>query len=354
MKKLLVLLMVALLAMSFAGCTPEAVPDEPDTPDTPATTVSKVTMVTDTGGINDESFNQSAWEGLQSLMDKYPDVTFDYILSVNEADYAPNMRAAVENGSDLTWAVGYMLADAMAETVEAMPDAKFGIIDVNWLSGDNLMQYSFKEHESTLLAGIVAGYATKSNKVAFIGGMSGDLIKKFEVGFRAGVKLVNPDATIDVAYTESWSDVQKGKELASAFYDQGIDVIYHASGQCGLGVFQAATERGTGPEGFWAIGTDRDQHPLAPDNILTSVMKQVGGVMATYTEDFINGTFDGGSVKSLGLAEGAVGLVPSSVDTIPADIKDAVFAKIDEVTEQILNGDLVVPSTEAEFEAWTP
>jgi len=228
MKKLLVLLMVALLAMSFAGCTPEAVPDEPDTPDTPATTVSKVTMVTDTGGINDESFNQSAWEGLQSLMDKYPDVTFDYILSVNEADYAPNMRAAVENGSDLTWAVGYMLADAMAETVEAMPDAKFGIIDVNWLSGDNLMQYSFKEHESTLLAGIVAGYATKSNKVAFIGGMSGDLIKKFEVGFRAGVKLVNPDATIDVAYTESWSDVQKGKELASAFYDQGIDVIYHA------------------------------------------------------------------------------------------------------------------------------
>ncbi len=346
MKKLLALSMLLLLVVVMAGCQPEVEPPaEPD---------GKIIMVTDTGGINDKSFNQSAWEGLQTLVDTHPNYEFSYILSNSETEYAANMATAVTNNSSLTWAVGYMLADAMAETAEAMPDAKFGIIDVNWLANENVVQVSFKEHEGSFLVGVVAGLTTESNKIGFVGGMTGDLIKKFEVGFRAGVKAVNPEATVDVAYAESWIDAQKGKELASAMYDQGADVIYHAAGATGVGVFDAAKERGTGADGFWTIGVDRDQYAEAPDNMLTSMFKNVGGAMAMLTDDFIaNGVFKGGEVVVLGLAEDGVGIAPTSNQTIPEEIREEVLAKVEEYKQMIVAGELTVPQTEEEFAAWS-
>ncbi len=348
MKKVLALITVMMVIAVMAGCQPEA--DQPPAPELDG----KVIMITDTGGINDRSFNQSAWEGLQTLEDKYPNYEFDYILSNTETEYTSNIRLAVDNGSSLTWAVGYMLADNMDETAKALPDEKFGIIDVTGLSNPNLVQVAFKEHEGSFLVGVVAGMTTDKNKIGFIGGKTGDLIKKFEVGFRAGVKAVNPEATVDISYTESWTDTQIAKGFADAMYDQGIDIIYHASGNCGAGVFQSAKERGTGPEGFWTIGVDRDQRDEAPDNMLTSMFKNVGGAMAQVSEEYIkDGTFKGGEVIVLGLKENGVGLAPTSNETIPEDIRADVLAKVEEFKNKIVNDEIQVPQTEEEFEAWS-
>ncbi len=350
-KKLIAILAIVVMVFSLAGCKEEVKPE----PKVEAPT-RKITMVTDTGGINDKSFNQSAWEGLQTLKDAHPDVTFDYVLSTAVSEYAANIRTAVDNGSELTWAVGYMLADAMAEVAESMPDKKFGLIDVTFLEADNLVQVGFKEQEGGFLVGLVAGMTSKSNKFGFVGGMSGDLIKRFEVGYRAGVHTVKPDISQDdimIAYTESWDDSQKGKEIAGVMFDDGADVIFHAAGYAGNGIFDAAKERGTGPEGFWTIGVDRDQIESAPDNMLTSMMKQVGNAMASITEEYLtNGTFNGGEILNLGLKEDAVGLAPSSKDTIPAEIYDEVMALVEEYTAKIVSGELVLPHNEETLQAY--
>jgi len=130
----------------------------------------------------------------------------------------------------------------------------------------------FKEEEGSFLVGALAGLMTKSNKIGFIGGLEVPLIKKFEVGFKAGVMSTNPDAQVLTTYAGSFSDPGKGKEIALSQYADGADVIYHASGGTGLGLFQAAQEKGAG---YWAIGVDSDQYQLAPDNVLTSMMKRV-------------------------------------------------------------------------------
>ena len=344
MKKAIAIITMIMLIAVMAGCKQEAGP----------TVDGKVYMVTDTGGINDKSFNQSAWEGLSTLKDKYTNYEFDYILSNSETDYAANIRLAVDKGSSLTWAVGFKLADDMSEVAASLPDQKFGIVDVFWLDHPNLVQVTFAEHEGSFLVGLVAGMTTKSNKIGFVGGESNALIKKFEYGFRAGVKVANPDAEVTASYTESFIDPDKGKALADTMFEQGADVIYHASGGCGAGVFDAAKERGTGPEGFWTIGVDRDQYAEAPENMLTSMMKNVGTAMAKVSESYVkDGEFKGGETVTLNLADGGVDIAPTSKDTIPEDIREAVLAKVEEYKQKIINKEITVPQTEEEFKNWS-
>jgi basic membrane protein A len=355
LKKLLAITTIFILLFAIVGCQPEATDpgngeEDPGGEETPES--KTIMMVTDTGGVNDKSFNQSAWEGLQTLQEDYPDVTFDYIISNDETEYAANLRTAVDSGSDLTWAVGYMLTDAMVEASESLPDAKFGIVDVvDPLIGDNVVQVGFKEQEGSFLVGLIAGMTTESNKLGFIGGMDGELIRRFEVGFRAGVLTANPDAEISVTYAESWSDTQLGKEIANTMYDQGADVIFHASGNVGNGMFEAAKERGTGPEGFWTIGVDRDQYAEAPDNMLTSMMKKVGSAMASITDEYLtSGEFQGGQVVELGLAEDGVGIAPTSEQTIPEENQAEILEMVEEYRQMIIDGELVVPATREELE----
>lgn len=353
LKKLLAITTILILLFAIVGCQPEA-EDPGNGEEDPGDVVeeTKIIMVTDTGGVNDKSFNQSAWEGLQSLQGDYPDVEFDYIISNDETEYAANLRTAVDSGSDLTWAIGYMLTDAMMEASESLPDANFGIIDVvDPVIGDNVVQVGFKEQEGSFLVGLIAGMTTESNMLGFIGGMEGELIKRFEVGYRAGVKTANPDAEISVTYAESWSDTQKGKSIADAMYDQGADVIFHAAGNVGNGLFEAAKARGTGPEGFWTIGVDRDQYEEAPDNMLTSMTKKVGSAMAQITEEYLaDGTFNGGEVVELGLTEEGVGIAPTSDQTIPEENREEILAMVEEYRQMIIDGELVVPATRDELE----
>jgi basic membrane protein A len=219
----------------------------------------------------------------------------------------------------------------------------YAIID-SVVEGDNVASLVFKEEEGSFLVGVVAGLMTNSNKVGFIGGLEVPLIKKFEVGFRAGVMTVNPDAEILITYAGDFNDPGKGKEIALSQYADGADVIYHASGGTGLGL--AAQEKGSG---FWAIGVDSDQYNLAPDNILTSMMKRVDVAVFETIKATKDGNFQSG-VTVFGLKDGGVGLAPTTSENTPQDVIDQANA----LGERIISGEFTVPTTEEEFTSFSP
>lgn len=309
----------------------------------------RVAMVTDVGGVNDNSFNESAWNGLQKLQqDKGAEVK--YVESKSDADYVPNLTSFVKDGYDLTWGIGYLMGDAVKEVAKKNPDAKLAIVDFD-LSKEglkNVASVTFKEHEGAFLVGVIAGLMTKTNKVGFVGGMEFDVIKRFENGFKAGVKTVNPKADVVVVYTGAFNKPDLGKQTAASMYDQGVDIIFHASGQTGDGVFNEAKERRKAGKTVWVIGVDKDQSlTFGTDVTLTSMVKRVDNAVYTVSEKLLNGQFPGGQVLQLGLKEDGVGLPDTTKQNVPAD----VLAKVEEYKKKIINGEIKVPATDAEYQA---
>lgn len=298
----------------------------------------KVGMVTDVGGLGDESFNDSAWRGLQRAQEDFG-IEINVIESNTMTDYTPNLSSFAEQGYDMVWGVGFLFTDAMGEVASMYPDVKFGIIDAV-VEGPNVVSATFKEHEGSFLVGVVAGMATETNKTGYIGGMETSLIQKFEAGFRAGVKAVNPDAEVFVAYTGAFDDPQAGKELAFTQYDQGADVIYHASGACGIGVIKAAKERG-----LYAIGVDSPQYHLAPAYVLTSMIKRVDNAVYNEIKKLYDGNFEAG-VQVYGLDNSGVGIYRPQAENMVAQ---EVIDKVDEYKEKIISGEVVVPSSPDEL-----
>lgn len=335
----LLLMFSVILAACGGGDTKEATPGEGGTP---AADALKVGMVTDVGGVNDNSFNQSAWEGLQKAQTDLG-VAVDYQESKSDADYIPNLNRFVKDGYALTWGIGFLMADAIKEVATKNADAKLGIIDSD-LGGEipsNVAAVTFKEHEGSFLMGVIAGSMTKTGKVGFVGGVKFALIEKFEYGFKAGVKSVNPNAEVVVNYVGDFAKPDQGKVVAATMYDSGVDIIYHASGATGDGVFAEAKERGN----VWVIGVDRDQSYLAPEQTLSSMMKRVDVAVFTITEQLKNGSFPGGTATELGLVDNGVGIAPTSDKHVPKDILDLV----EQYKQKIISGEIKVPMTEAEF-----
>ncbi len=189
-----------------------------------------VAMVTDTGGVDDRSFNQSAWEGLQKFgkandMEKGTD-GYNYLQSASEADYKTNLNTAVRSDYDLIYGIGYKLKDAIEEVSKQKPKNQFAIVDDTIDDRDNVVSIGFKDNDGSYLVGVVAGLTTKTNKVGFVGGVKGTVIDRFEAGFTAGVKAVNPNAQIDVQYANDFAKADKGQQIASSMYSSGVDVIF--------------------------------------------------------------------------------------------------------------------------------
>jgi basic membrane protein A len=293
----------------------------------------KVGMVTDVGGLGDESFNDSAWRGLQMAKEDF-DVEINVIESNTMTDYTPNLSSLAEQGYDMVFGIGFLFQDAMKEVSSMYPDVKFGIVDTV-VEGPNVVSITFDEHTGSFLAGVVAGMRTETDQVGYIGGMETSLIKKFEAGYRAGVKAVNPDAEISIAYTGSFDDPQAGKELAFTQFDQGADVIYHASGACGVGVIKAANERG-----LYAIGVDSPQNHLAPSNVLTSMIKKVDNAVYQEVKRLVNGNFEA-TLHSYGLESDGVGVyLPQLKNMVSQEIIDTVG----EYRQKIIDGEIEVPT----------
>ena len=318
-----------------------------------------VAMVTDTGGIDDKSFNQSAWEGLQAWgetagVEKGSD-GFDYAQSEDDSDYLPNFTRLVKNDFDLVFGVGFLLEDAVSDIAEQFPDNYFAIIDTV-VEAPNVASMTYAEHEGSFLAGVAAAMKTETNKLGFVGGVDSDLINKFEVGFVAGVKSVDPDIEIDIQYAEDFNAVDKGKLIASNMYNSDIDIIYHAAGNTGNGVFAEAKDiKQNDPDReIWVIGVDRDQYEegLNEDEsfsvTFTSMVKRVDVTVEALTEEAAAGDFPGGEILEYGIEDGAISIADTNEEAFTDDIKD----EVEEWTAKINAGDIDIPKTRDELEEY--
>lgn len=336
-RKLALAIAVVLLgAMVFALA---GIPD--GRPSKAASKGLKVALVL-SGGRGDRSFLDSAYAGAMMAKDKLPGVSVRVVEPSDPSEYEASIRAMARGGYDLIITIAFGMLDATNKVADQYPNVKFAIVDAT-SNRPNVASLVFKEHEGSYLVGVMAGMMTKTNIIGFVGGMDIPLIRRFQKGFEAGVKAVNPKAEVLVGYAGAFNDPGKGKELALAHYQRGADIVYHAAGKTGEGVIAAAKERNK-----YVIGVDSDQCYIAPNNMITSMMKRVDVAVFSIIKDTLEGKFKAGP-KVYGLAENAVGpcqLYPESLDL--SDHKDfpglkAAIEKAKEYRDKILSGKIVVP-----------
>ncbi len=342
MKKVFALLLVLALVLGAVGCKKEEAG-------------GKITIgfVTDVGGINDKSFNQSSWEGIVKFGTENGlavDKEIKFIQSATDADLVPNLTILAEEGFELIIGAGYKFEGAVKEVSEKYPNQKMLIIDVGGLEGANVQQAVFAEHEGSFLVGVVAGMAAKEKghkKVGYIVGFEGGIMEKFFAGFEAGVKEVYPECEIlyEVAY--SFNDDSIGKTIATKMYNSGAYIIYHAAGGTGFGVITEAAERRKNGQDVWAIGVDSDQYPYGfyddaktKSSVLTSMLKRVDVAAYNACKEVKDGTFKGGTVV-YNLAKNGVG-IPTENPNFKEFTSDFDTA-LKTYTEKIIKGEIVVP-----------
>lgn len=302
-----------------------------------------VGIVFDSGGRGDKSFNDSAWAGVERAVSELG-AEARPVESKNDKDYEANLEALAEQNTDIVFAIGYKMARALEDVAKRYPNVKFAIVDET-VDLPNVRSLKFREEQGSFLAGYLAGLMTETNKIGFVGGMEGDLIKKFEVGYMAGAKTANPNIEILPAkYIASWDNVDKAKTAANVLFKSGADVVYHAAGRAGLGVIMAAKDAGK-----YAIGVDSDQDYLAEGNVLTSMIKRVDNAVFTTAKSVKNGTFAAG-VDVYGLAEGGVDL--SEMRFTRDKVGPERLAKLAEISKKISDGELTVPATQAEYDTY--
>ena len=354
MKKVISIVLAAAMALSATACSSGggASSQVSGTPSSGAAETSstakafKVSMVTDTGGVNDQSFNQSSWEGLQKLKaDTGADVS--YSESKQATDYATNLDKAVDDNNQLIWGIGFAMSEAVLNSAKANPDIQFAIVDNSYpTTPSNLTAVVFRAQEPSFLVGYIAARTTKANKVGFVGGEKSDVIDQFEYGYKAGVaygaKEMNKKVDVVAQYAESFSDSAKGKAIASKMFSGGCDIVFHAAGNVGTGVIEAAKEAQK-----YAIGVDKDQAFLAPDNVLTSAMKLVNKAVEEVSQDVMDGKKVGGTTISLGLSEDAVG-IPTDHKLMGDDTYNAALA----LEQQIKDKKIVPPASEADYNTY--
>jgi basic membrane protein A and related proteins len=293
-------------------------------------------VIYDTGGKFDKSFNEAAYNGAERFK-KETGIAFREFEIQNESQREQAMRNLARKGATIIVAVGFSQAAAVAKVAKEFPKVEFTLID-DVVDLPNVQSVLFKEHEGSFLVGVLAGMASKTGKVGFVGGMDIPLIRKFECGYAQGVKYAKPDAQVFENMTgttpAAWNDPTKGGELAKSQFDRGADVVYAAAGGTGVGVYQAAKDNGK-----LAIGVDSNQNYLQPGTMLTSMMKRVD--LAVYNAFMAakNGTWKAG-VTSLGLAEDGVGWALDDYNKalITADMK----TKVDQAKQDIISGKIKV------------
>jgi basic membrane protein A len=296
-------------------------------------------MVTDVGGVNDNSFNQSAWEGLQRY-EAESGAKVKFLQSKGDADYLTNLNTFAKDNYNLTWGIGYLMGDAMKAVADQNPKNNFAIID-NVVKAPNVESVTFSENEGSYLVGVIAGLTTKTDKIGFVGGIKGEVIGRFEAGFIAGVAAVKPSAKVLVNYTGAFDKPDLGKAAAATLFNDGADIIFHAAGSTGNGVFNEAKDRSKDGKKFWVIGVDRDQSLTFGDDItLTSMVKRVDKAVELISKDLVGGKFQGGKVTVLGLKEDGVGIPATSSKNVSADI----LKKVEDYKTKIISGEIKVPA----------
>ena len=335
MKKILALVLALCMIFALAACGQKAAP---------AAAKTKIGMVTDVGGVNDKSFNQTSWEGLQALAAEDSSFEVKYLESKTDADYQTNINTFIDEGYDLVICVGYMLADATRQAAEANPDQKFAIIDDSSCADlPNVACLMFAQEQASYLVGLVAGAVTQSKTVGYVQGMVSDSMNLFGIGFITGVLEQCPGATVLQYNANNFGDIAGGNTAAKDMITKGADVIYQAAGGTGIGVMNACDE-----EGIWGIGVDTDQAVvLGNDHIITSAMKRVDIASQDISKAVKAGSYTAG-VHMYDLSNGGVDLAPTKTH-IPEDVLKLVEA----AKADIIAGKKTVPTSTAECPTFT-
>jgi len=334
--------MAAALTLSACG-SDEGTDEGTDSGDAPTSDI-KVGMAYDVGGRGDQSFNDSAAAGLDQAIDEFGMESQESEAEDGEAESAreERLRTFADAGYDPIIAVGFAYAASIGKVAEEYPDVHFAIIDDSSVEADNVASLVFAEEQGSFLVGAAAALKTETDQIGFVGGVETPLIQKFEAGYVAGAESVNPDIEVDVTYLtqvpdfSGFADPAKGKTAAQGMYDNGADIVYHASGGSGGGVFEAASESGN-----WAIGVDSDQYntadPSVQESILTSMLKNVNVAVYEYLSQVNDGDFPSG-VTTYDLAVDGVGYSTSG------GFVDDIVDQLDELKQQIIDGEISVPT----------
>ena len=316
----------------------------------------KVGVVYDIGGRGDKSFNDSAYAGLQAAEQKQGD-------KIEAKDVEPNpdgsnrkelLDGLADEGYGLIFGVGFLFSEDIAKSATESPDTQYAVIDGFADSctkpDSNLLCIGFQEEQGSFLVGAAAALKTKSNTVGFVGGLEGDLIKKFQAGYQAGVKYIadqkGKQVKVLVDYAgntpEAFRNPAKGKELALKQIGQGADVIYHASGGTGAGVISAAASKGK-----YAIGVDSDQSLTASETerkwILTSMLKRVDNAVQQTITSYVDGNLKGG-IQTFGIKEGGIDYAQNQYNK---ELLGDIPTTLDDLKQKIIDGEIKVPTKPA-------
>ncbi|MBX6388715.1 MAG: BMP family ABC transporter substrate-binding protein [Frankia sp.] len=333
------------LALAACGGDDEETPAPSGGGSSSAATV-KVGLAYDIGGRGDKSFNDSAAEGLDKAVTDFGVEVTELEAAENETDAQKEerLRQLADAGNNPIIAVGFAYATALGAVAPEYPDVNFAIIDdATLVDVPNVASLTFAEEQGSFLVGAIAAQASQANNIGFVGGVDTPLIQKFQAGFEAGAKAVKPDIQIQVTYLTQppdftgFNDPAKGQTAAAGMFDSGADVVYHAAGGSGGGVFTAAQAAGK-----LAIGVDADQYlgasPDVQPVILTSMLKEVDVAVYDFIKSFIDGSPLTGA-KVYDLEAGGVGYSTSN------SIVEPYTATADEYQEKIISGEITVPTT---------
>ncbi len=356
MFKRVALFLIVALSLILAACaqqpastpapTQPAAPEQPAQPtqaEQPPAKTYKVALITAQGGLGDRSYNDSGYEGLKRA-EKELGVEVKVIESADPVGEGEQLlRSAAESGFDLVITLEYSHFDPLARVAPDYPNTTFAILNIA-VEGDNVVSVIFKEHEASFLAGALAAMVTtmENNElvnpeavIGAIGGTQSPGIDKFIVGYTEGAHYINPEVKVLSAYSNSFGDPAKGRELALAMYDQGADIVFQIAGGTGEGVFQAAEEAKR-----YAIGVDSDQDYIKPGFILTSMIKRVDNAVYDLCSRLVNGALQGGAIVEYGLKEDGVGLSPMTYtkDKLPAEF----LTTVEDLKAKIISGEIKV------------
>jgi basic membrane protein A len=340
MKKLLTLFLITVFLVgfvSFAGAEAQAQEK------------TRVALVL-SGFLGDESFNDSAFRGLEKAAEDY-NIEFKVMESGKKSEWEQNIVAMASSGYDLVMGVSTQFQEIIKRNAPNFPNTKFALID-GVVKQDNVASAIFAQNEGSFLAGAAAAMFTQHDEIegvnsdkiiGWVGGMDIPVLHDFLVGYKQGAKYIDPETEILVSFAGTFNDPLKGKELTLSQYDQGADIVMNVASGTGRGILEAADEADK-----YAVGVDLNQDDIYPGHILTSMVKRVDRATYLVIEDVVKDQFRGGEVISMDLSNGGVGLTDMSVmqealgDEFPQEILD----RVNELTEKVKNGEIEVESYE--------
>ncbi len=346
------IVLLGALVFASAACQTTSEPAQPSTTESEPTPVPEIPteepinigVVFTIAGLGGSSFNDVIFEGIKRAEQELG-ITYDYVEPKAIADEQIVIEEMAASGEyDLIICIAFEMRDALAAVAPQYPDQKFAFIDSN-VDLPNVANYAAKEEQGSFLVGALAALAEQEQvselfnaekRLGFVGGVDNPIIRRFAAGFMAGARYIDPEYEILFDFVGNFNDPATAKAIATTQFNRGADLVYHAAGASGLGVFQAAEELK-----FLAIGVNLNQNGIAPDYIIASMLKRVDNAAYHAIKSVVDGTFQGGLV-TLSLADEGVGFTTEDSNII---LTDNINNQLKEIQQMIITGELVVPDT---------